>query len=922
MNVRATVILLFLFVLIPAALHSQQTRQVRGRILSLSKDSEPAEALSYASIVILCKADSSFVKGVTSDVKGYFRIRFSPSKQEEYMLKASYMGFTPAYYSLNFKDAILNLGDLLLKEEDIELDEVTITANASEIRQVGDTTVINVAAYKTPEGAYLEELVKRIPGLDYDMQTKELTYNGLKISEINVNGESFFPDNFAIALENLPADLISHIKVYDKKSELEKVTGVRSGRENYVLDLQTKKEFNGTLMSSAKVGFGNERKKDYELQMNYFKNGGDNFSLIGRSTNLDMNSAYKGNIHHGLGTNFAKRFRETLMLNGNISYNGGKMGNRSTGYNEEYLSGGNQYKYSANENINKNDMVNGALGMRWEINKQTFLNLSGRMSIYEFKNSGSNRQATFNDNPGLNPQDPFTGIENVADEMRVNDIVMDMLSTNKHSNYNLDADMTRILNKKGSSISLITRYSQADGKDKGFTLSSTTYYQLKDAHGNDSILYRNRYQSGPTNDRNGGVGMMFTHPFTKEFRLQFSYTFNYNKQNSDKGTYDLSRFMDDSGDLTGHLPEGYEVGFVDSLSNRSRSRTLRHDAVLRLNYSDSIWNVIAEMSMQPERRTLDQKTGLLHADTTTKSVGFHPNFLINWRKGDNQVNLSYQGHTRQPSITDLLALTDNRDPLNITRGNPHLKPAFNQSLRFDIQNHKKGLSANFVWRQERNSHTSAMSYNKQTGGREIYPVNVNGNWSIDGALRYQKRIRDFRISVDVAGEYDQDISLINEKQSEQPERTKTRSDGFNNNVRVSYLPEWGGIDFSGDWRYRHSNNSLRKADTYTRDYNLWLTAYANVPGNVHLKTEGKYSFRNGTNIEKGKDDQFVWNAEVTWRFLKKKQAEVSVLWADILSQQKTYFRHMSANGLSETHLRQTGGYFIVSVRYRFNKELK
>ncbi len=163
-----------------------------------------------------------------------------------------------------------------------------------DVDQVGDTTVINAAAYKTPEGSYLETLVKRIPGMEYDSETKTLKYNGLPINEINVNGEAFFSGDNKMALENLPVELISKIKVYDKKSKLEKLTGVSTGKKNYVLDLQTKEEFNGTLLASGKAGYGNNNKKDFNLQGNYFKNNGNNFSVIANSGNTPYADQLQG----------------------------------------------------------------------------------------------------------------------------------------------------------------------------------------------------------------------------------------------------------------------------------------------------------------------------------------------------------------------------------------------------------------------------------------------------------------------------------------------------------------------------------------------------------------------------------------------------------------------------------------------------
>ena len=165
--------------------------------------------------------------------------------------------------------------------------------------------------------------------------------------------------------------------------------------------------------------------------------------------------------------------------------------------------------------------------------------------------------------------------------------------------------------------------------------------------------------------------------------MQLSYNLNYSKQQSDRNTYNLSGLTDETTDPPGYLPPQYETGYTDSLSNRSHSHTLGHEVSFHINYSTPVWNIVTGLSIQPEQRSLDQKTGLRQADTTMYSVGFRPTFTILWKKGKSLIRLNYRGDTRQPSLTDLLSLTDNSDPLNITRGNPDLKPSYNQSVRLE-----------------------------------------------------------------------------------------------------------------------------------------------------------------------------------------------------------------------------------------------
>lgn len=362
----------------------------------------------------------------------------------------------------------------------LNLDEVVVTAAIKEVEMKGDTTVINANAFKTPEGAYLEELLKRVPGLEYDKQDKTITYNGLPIHEINVNGESFFGGNSTLALENLPAKLVSKIKVYDKRSELEKITKVRKGGENYVLDLQTKREFNGTLITSAGIGRGNNDKKEAELISNLFRQTGDNISVIARSGNRYMTSLCPDNRQDNVAMNFAKKFSKRFTLYGNMMYNHYASGNESTLYSEQYLTTGNRYQNSASTSTNRNTMGNGSLGMRWSLDDKTYFNIGGNFSKSKSDNTSDSQQSTSSE----------------GDE-RINSITRNSDSKSDSHSFSVNADITRVFNDKGTSISLTGSYSDSKSTNESHSISETTYYQLESSLGGDSVLYRNQYQLSP-----------------------------------------------------------------------------------------------------------------------------------------------------------------------------------------------------------------------------------------------------------------------------------------------------------------------------------------------------------------------------------------------------------------------------------------
>lgn len=921
---RISVLGLILMFLFPITLFAQQRVDVTGKTLVVSNNGEGQEVLPYTNILVLEAGDSTLVKGVMSDAGGNFRLSFHAKKESPYLLKVSYIGMKPEFRALNTGKTKIHVGNIVLTEG-LELSEVVVTAPIKEVELVGDTTVINADAYRIPEGSNLEELVKKIPGLEYDRQNKTLVYNGLPIAEINVNGEAFFAGNHALALENLPADLVSRIKVYDKRSEMEKFMGIKTGEENYVLDLQTKKEFNGTLMTSVAAGKGNNKKKEAELISNFFKTGGENLSVIAKSGNRNMTSANKDNRQDNVAVNFLKKFGKKIHLNGNVMYSNAINGNEGTSYYEQYLKTGNRYRYATSDRHNTNRMASTMLSMKWNIDKMTLLNLSGSFSAMKGTNGSDSRQATYNENPELDITAPFNGEENgqTENDIRVNGIRMNSRSTSANRQYFLNADLTRRLNEKGSSLGLTMQYSEGRGKNEAFSVSSTTYYQLQDEWGNDSVLYRNQYYDSPNRNRKFSLGLILTQPLHKSLRAQLSYKFRRENQNNDRNTYDLSRFFDGTDDEPLYtLPEGYEAAYTDSLSNRSRSHTTAHEVALHLNYTDRTWEIDAGLSVVPERQSLDQKTGRMQADTLRTSVNYYPAVTVLWHKKKTRVQLSYEGDTKQPGLTELLTLTDNSDPLNITRGNPSLRPSYNQRVRLEARDTKIGLNGDMTWANTVNSVTRAVTYNTQTGGIESYPVNVNGNWNARATVRYQKRIkRRFSVTARTGASFSQNVSLINEGQQEMPERSTTHNTTLNANLRFGYQPQWGGFDLTGDWRFRHSTNLLRETGDYTRDYRLGVNAYADLPGGIQLRSDVDYSFRNGTNITPGEDDQVVWNASLSWRFLKQKKAELSFYWADILSQKKNFTRSVSSSGLSERHTQQIGSWFMLSFKYRFNKQL-
>ena len=895
-----------------------QHQVVTGRLV-LSDKQGAEEALPYANVAVLGLPDSALVKGTSSDKNGQFSLAFLRKPETEYALKASFTGCMPLAVALDSEADTIRLGTLRMRDDALRLSEVVVTAPLKAVEQKGDTTVYNVAAYPTPEGSYLEALVRRIPGLSYDPKTHEMKFNGYPIQEITVNGKDFFKGNKDVVLDNLPVKFISQLKVYDKPTEQEEKTGMKSNEKNYVLDLKTKREFNGSLLTYAEAGYGTHKRRDLNGRVMRFKESGDNFMVNARSTNRNFTSADEDNILNSVNLSASKKVKEGLDVSGNVNYSYNRNGSQSGTYNEQYLSNGNQYALAESDQWGKNRNVNGHLNVNWEINKRTSLIFSASGRYSHSRSQSESRTATFNARPEADTKNPFAHIGDVDKATWINDNRQQSLSQDNNMDYDLRLEVVQKIGEKDDFLSFDLNHGYRKGTQHGYTLSSIDYYQLQNAAGGDSLYYQNQYRRTPQSSMNDEAHIAYTHAFNKKNRLQLSYGLEREYEKLDGATYDLSPFEADQPAL-GVLPEGYGEGEIDSLRTRSHSRTLRHNVSLNYNYTSETWGVVASVGMSPQRRSIEQATGEHRADTVARSIEWRSQLSLSYQQEGSYFVLSYNGNTSQPGLEDMVSPTDYSSPLYIRRSNPHLRPSYRHSVYAVFSNFQEGISTSLSWNQTFNSVTRATLYNKETGGRETMPVNINGNWNLMGNGSYDKRVKQFHFMLRASGGYNRNVSLINEDASQNVNRRSvTGATSLSSNIRLAYLPAWGNIDLTGEWSFYQSKNSLQGRNTYTRNYTCGVESSVNLPLHFIVSTDAGYTFRSGTGMNGADNNELLWNLKVSWKFLKEKRGELSVYWADILSQRKSFMRYASATAFSERYEEQLRGYVLFSFAYRFER---
>lgn len=236
----------------------------------------------------------------------------------------------------------------------IELDEVQVIGQRKLFSIRKDTTFINTDCLRVRKGANLEDLIRNIPGMEYDKANRQLSFKGKPLNGVNINGETFMGNDIIAALENMPTDAVELLKLYDMLSALEKMTGVDDGADNYVLDIKTKSTYNGSLTGTLTAEHGNRDRRRDEVQGNLFNADGENTSLTLRSDNLSNMNIGGNNFQNILSGNIVKKFGKKITLNASLSLNAFHNGSENHDYDEQYLSSGTKYRESMLLSLSKN----------------------------------------------------------------------------------------------------------------------------------------------------------------------------------------------------------------------------------------------------------------------------------------------------------------------------------------------------------------------------------------------------------------------------------------------------------------------------------------------------------------------------------------------------------------------------------------
>ena len=939
---------LFLLILVAVSMVTAamaQNREITATII----DGDTKEPAINATARLL-KSDSTFITGTITDANGTFSIK-APN-DGDFVIKISSVGFDPIVKAVSIHQGKnVNLGKIKMNPSSVMLEQATVKAYGSKVSVKKDTFIYNVDAYRTAEGSVIEELVKKLPGAEVDDDGK-ITINGKEVTKILVDGKEFMTGDTKTAMKNLPTSIVNRVKAYDQQSDMARITGIEDGNEETVLDFGIKPGMNKGMFTNLDLGLGTENRYSWRGMGAYFANRSRIMVMTNANNVSDRGFGGGGgrfrmgnnglNATKMVGLNYNFEEKNKLKIDGSIRWNhsdGDILSQQSV---ERFVVKKGAFSNSNTQQYSRGDSWNFQGRLEWQPDEMT--NIMFRPTASISANDGSSRglSAMFDEDPYLHVFDPLASADIsklVSDTLVVNYQTDGNLNYSNNTRYNGTLQFNRKLNNEGRNITLSGSGGYTDTENKTITTRDIIYYQIKLASGEDSTYFTNKYNLTPSNNWNASVQLSYSEPIAKRTYLQFSYQYRYQYSESDRSTYDYSKNLFDANPFLGVRNEYREWNnylsrinnpLSDAYFNQSQSRYSEyknyiHDINLGFRMIRDKYQLNVGGMLQPQKTKFVQDFQGVKVDTTRTVFNVTPTFEYRYNPNDlTRLEITYRGNTSQPSMSDLLDITDDSYPMRITKGNPGLKPSFSNNLRLNyntyIREHMRTIMTFVNMNTTKNSISNMVTYDERTGKQISRPENINGNWGINSGFMFNTALDSagiWNINTFTMYNFNNNVGYV--LVNNDTKKSTTQSNTIMERLQGSWRKGWFEIALDGSINYTHSRNELQKQsnlDTKMFSYGGSFNVY--FPFGMSVTTDLHNQSRRGYNDNSMNTDELVWNAQVSQSFLKGKALTVSVQFYDILQQLSTYSRSVTAMQRSDTQYNTINSYVMLHIIYRLN----
>jgi hypothetical protein len=899
-------LLICLVLAIIGSISTAQDLTVKGNVV----DTVNKLPLADAVVMAVRLSDSVLLDFQRTDLKGEFLFSNLPVTTIELLITHPKFDERSYFIIGTPEKKEFTVPEIILPSESQVFDEVVIFANNEPVYFRGDTLVYNADSFAVGQNAVVEDLLKKLPGIDVD-QDGNITSQGKSISQVLVDGDEFFGSDPTVATRNLGADGVESVQVYEKKND-----DAEDGEDEtiQVMDLKLKEDakkgyfgrVSGATDGDLTPGVANPFYEG-EVLLNKF-NKTQKISFFGLGSNTPLSTfGYRDRNRFGLDNESGGGFKYSSMGDNqnNISgipktlragfYYSDKIGKKTkVGFNYSYynteldatssslsqyfLSDSSYFTDNYANNVNKDESHRINLKLTSDIDSLTYFELRPGITIDAASQSDSSNSTFLTDNA---KETLNTTIKN--------------LNNSEGYSINSRAKLRRRFKKDKRELMLKYNLVMNDNKTNGSLLSATTYYGVVD---NFEVVDQQK-ENVNSSQKHTGI-LTFTEPLSKKIKLEMEYEYRY-----ELSDLSITSFNNVNGEYTELVSDNSNIFKNIRQENKAGAKFIYETKKHVFNVGSRFRNVaISNENLISDTLILQDINNLL------------PNFRYKYKPSRSKsLSFAYNTASSQPSISALQPIQDNANPNRISLGNPNLRPDYSHSFNMNF-NSWSPLTAKYVWTGINfsvtdNAFTNATNYD--SFGRTIaQTVNVDGNQfgSLYGGASFPIYKRILKLMPNVNGSYSKYTSFINDAEN------LTENTAIAAGVKLELDLDSLDISVANNFSYNEANSTFYSNTPFTiQSYSAYLKWQ--LPFHFMLKSDVSYTIN--SQLSDGYNLSFlIWNAEISKAFLETENLILSIIGNDILNQNIIAQRQINGNVITDNRTTIISRYFLLKLTMKFN----
>ncbi len=905
--------------------------QVKGTLI----DSASKKSIENAVIGLVVKSNPADTIYTFTDEKGVFRFETVPTSPFSIIIR--HMGYWPKakYVPVNKSEKTIDVGYFVMAQDAKLLSEVVVEAPAIVVKE--DTIEYNASSFRVQEGAVVEDLIKKMPGIQVD-KDGNVTAQGKAVTRVKVNGKDFFGGDVKTATKELPANIVDKIQIIDDYGDQATVSGIKDGDPDKIMNIQIKKDKNKGFFGRATAGYGTQDRYQASFNGNYFNNDRQ-ISVLANSNNTNTSLFnFSGGGNRGATSMMRSGMSAMSDMGGmggmnSLTQGGGNAGAFSGGSNSG-ISTTNSFGFNYRDQWSKRISVYGSYSYNHKntsklqnTSSQNFYETNSFINTQDLNSltKGNAHRFTFNfeyqvdsfNYLKISPSINFSGSE--AGSLTGFDYIRsDGFKTNDGTNNNQT-------NSKAPNVAATILYNHKFRK-RGRNFSSSITLGTSENNSDQDItnlsyLYtppfpgpRNTFQyiDQENNNHNYGIRFTYSEPVNKYRSLDFSYAHNLNYARNDRKTFNVDSATQ-AKTLNNILSNDYENDFYNNRIGVSLRTTKK-----KYNYTLGI--SVQPVNLQGNSITKDS------AYKTIKRVNVFPiaRLVYNFSR-TKTLNVNYNGNATQPTFSQLQPVQDFSNQQSVISGNPNLKPSINHNVNLSYNNFNlisgKVIFTNLIFSTIKNQIVNN-TINLGAGRQLSIPQNVNGYYNVVGFYAFSKlyKNRKYVLTLNGTANFNHNINLIDSIRN--IGKNWVISQGFTFEYNYKEILELGtGVSYSlNDVKYKNPTgspqttlqNSSSNAWTFSSNINI------NFTKTLSLKYDFDYTINTGL-ASSVSSNLAIMNASLEKQLFKKKNGIIKLAAYDLFKQNSNINRSVTANSIVDTRTNRLTRYFIATFTYRLQR---